>query len=233
MGIGQLAVIAELLAALLVASVCIEWLYHRALRRFRARLEQTSAPTFSARAFQLGMGLLIDLGGILVWSIAAITAFFLLWHDHALRRTLILDVILGVIIVRTAMVVARFLLAPRAPLRCGGPNVVKAVIRMARDTPVADGAPTGTTVVAYVLKNVGTEKQLHRLVCTTDPLNPISDVVVVHNLAGTPDVPDCTPSPCSSAPGIPRYIEWDVQIMSPGSTSGALTVRVSGQRRQT
>jgi prepilin-type N-terminal cleavage/methylation domain-containing protein len=118
-------------------------------------------------------------------------------------------------------------------LRCGGSDVAKAMIRMARDTPVADGAPTATSVVAYVLKNVGAEKQLHRLVCTTDPLNPISDVVVVHNLAGIPDEPDCTPSPCSSAPGIPRYIEWDVQIMSPGSTSGALTVRVSGQRRQT
>ena len=61
------------------------------------------------------MGLLIDLGGILVWSIAAITAFFLLWHDHELRRTTILDFMLGVIIVRTTMVVARFLLAPREP----------------------------------------------------------------------------------------------------------------------
>ena len=114
-GMSQLAVIAELLAALLVAGFLIEWLYHRALRGFRARLEQSPAPTFSARAFQLGMGLLIDLGGVLVWSIAAVTAFFLLWHDHALRRTLILDFMLGVIIVRTAMVVARFLLAPRAP----------------------------------------------------------------------------------------------------------------------
>jgi hypothetical protein len=71
-----------------------------------------SRSAFSARAFQLGMGLLIDLGGVLVWSIAAVTAFFLLWHDHALRRTLILDFMLGVIIVRTTMVVARFLLAP-------------------------------------------------------------------------------------------------------------------------
>ena len=105
-GLSQLAVIAEILAALLVAGFFIEWLYRRALRRFRTRLEQTTAPTFSARAFQLGMGLLLDLGGILVWSIAAITAFFLLWHDHALRRTAILDFMLGVILVRTAMVVA-------------------------------------------------------------------------------------------------------------------------------
>jgi len=107
-GIGQLLVIAELLAALLVAGFGIEWVYHRALRRFRTRLEQTPAPTFSARAFQLGVGFLIDLGGILVWSIAAITAFFLLWHDHELRRTTILDLLIGVIIVRTTMLLARF-----------------------------------------------------------------------------------------------------------------------------
>ena len=54
---SQLAVIAELLAALLVAGFRIEWLYRRALRRFRTRLEQTPAPTFSARAFRLGIGL--------------------------------------------------------------------------------------------------------------------------------------------------------------------------------
>ena len=114
-GMSQLAVIVELLAALLVAGFAIEWLYHRALRRFRTRLEQTPATTYSARVFQFGMGLLIDLGGILVWSIAAITAFFLLWHDHELRRTTILDFMIGVIIVRTTMVLARFLLAPREP----------------------------------------------------------------------------------------------------------------------
>ena len=114
-GMGQLLVIGELLVALLVAGFATEWLYHRALRRFRTRLEQTPATTYSARVFQFGMGLLIDLGGILVWSIAAITAFFLLWHDHELRRTTILDFMIGVIIVRTTMVLARFLLAPREP----------------------------------------------------------------------------------------------------------------------
>ena len=114
-GMGQLLVIAELLAALFICGWVIEWIYHRALRRFRTRLKETPAPTFSARAFQLGVGLLIDLGGILVWSIAAITAFFLLWHDHELRRTTILALMIGVIIVRTTMLFARFLLAPREP----------------------------------------------------------------------------------------------------------------------
>jgi hypothetical protein len=45
-GLSQLAVIAELLAALLVAGLAIEWLYHRALRRFRMQLAQTSAQTY-------------------------------------------------------------------------------------------------------------------------------------------------------------------------------------------
>jgi small-conductance mechanosensitive channel len=114
-GPSQLAVIAELLAALFVSGFAIEWLYHRSLRRFRTQLEQTPAPTFSASVFRYGTGLLIDLGGILVWSIAAITAFFLLWHDHELRRTTILDLTIGVIIVRTMMLLAGFLLAPRQP----------------------------------------------------------------------------------------------------------------------
>jgi prepilin-type N-terminal cleavage/methylation domain-containing protein len=116
-------------------------------------------------------------------------------------------------------------------LRCGGSDVFKAAIRMARDVPVAEGTPTETVVVAYVVKVVGTVRELHRLVCTSDPLNPDSDIVLVHNLDGNPDAPRCTPSPCSL--GTPRFIEWDVDIKSPGSLSGGLTVELSGQRRQT
>jgi small-conductance mechanosensitive channel len=108
---------AGLLIAVLAAGFVIEWLYRRALFRFRARLSEAPATTYSAQVFQYGVGLLIDIGAILVWTIAAISTFFLLWHAHELRRTLIVDVIIGIVIVRTTMVVARFLLAPREPAK--------------------------------------------------------------------------------------------------------------------
>jgi small-conductance mechanosensitive channel len=106
-----------LLITVLVAGFVIEWLYRRALFRFRTRLAEAPAPTYSAQVFKHGVGLLIDIGAILVWTIAAISTFFLLWHAHELRRTLIVDVIIAVVLVRTTMLVARFLLAPREPAK--------------------------------------------------------------------------------------------------------------------
>jgi hypothetical protein len=99
---------AELLAALLVAGFASSGSI-TGRRRFRTRLEQNAADVFGTR--------IPDRHGIadrprrnpVLWSIAAITAFFLLWHDHALRRNAHIGFMLGVIIVRTTMLVARFL----------------------------------------------------------------------------------------------------------------------------
>jgi len=110
-----LTALAELLGAVLVAGLALEWIYRRALRRFRTGLDQTEAATYSAQVFKYGVGLLIDLGAILVWTIAAISTFFLVWHEHELRRTTVLDIVIGVLIVRTTMLFARFLLSPREP----------------------------------------------------------------------------------------------------------------------
>jgi len=112
-GTEQLAV--PLLLGILVAGFVIEGIYRRALHRFRAGLDRAPAATYSAQLFKYGVGLVIDLGAILVWTIAAISTFFLLWHEHELRRTVILDVIFAFIIVRTTMLVARFLLSPHDP----------------------------------------------------------------------------------------------------------------------
>lgn len=117
-------------------------------------------------------------------------------------------------------------------LRCGGSDFPKAAIRLAWDVLTPEGIPTSRVIVAYALKDTGTEKQLHRLVCVDDD-TPDSDAVVVHNLNGAPSLPNCSPGACSAAPGIPQRITWDVQIKSPKSTSPVLTVTVSGQRRQT
>jgi hypothetical protein len=56
------------------------------LRRYRQRLLQVTATTYSARAFQVGMGLALDIGALLVFGIAAILFFFSWWLDYDLRR---------------------------------------------------------------------------------------------------------------------------------------------------
>ena len=104
---------ALLVLAMIAAGFAVEGLYRRALRGFRTRLDGTAAATYSAQVFRYGAGLSIDLGAILVWTITAISTFFLLWHEHELRRALILDVIFAIVIVRTTMLLARFLLSPR------------------------------------------------------------------------------------------------------------------------
>ena len=100
------------LAALLATGALAESLYVYALRRYRERLRYAPAATFSARAFQLGAGLLLDLGGIAAFGVAAIVFFFALWLEHELRRILVLEVLFAVVVVRTAATLARSLLAP-------------------------------------------------------------------------------------------------------------------------
>jgi len=113
-GPAYLPVIAGILAALLACGWIGELIYVRALRNYRMRLRQSAAPTFAANAFRLTIGLLLDLGGIAAWSLAALTAFFVVWHGHELRRLALLDVLILVVIVRIAVLLGRFLLAPGA-----------------------------------------------------------------------------------------------------------------------
>ncbi len=111
-GPAHYPVIAGILAALLAFGWISEFVYRRSLRNYRTRLRQSAAPTFTANAFRLGVGLLLDLGGIVVWSLAALTAFFVVWHGHELRRILMLDILIAVVIVRIAALLGQFLLAP-------------------------------------------------------------------------------------------------------------------------
>jgi small-conductance mechanosensitive channel len=100
------------LVALLATGAIAERVYVYALRRYRVRLLQAQAATFSARAFQLGVGLLLDLGGLAVFGAAAIVFFFALWLEHELRRIFVLEVLFAVVVVRIVAMFARFLLSP-------------------------------------------------------------------------------------------------------------------------
>src|SRR3982750_2024290 len=99
------------IVSVLAAGWIVEHLYRYALRRYRTRLQQAPGATFSARAFQLALELLLDLGALAVFGIAAIVAFFALWLGDDLRRIVVLNVLFVVLGVRTTALLARFLLS--------------------------------------------------------------------------------------------------------------------------
>lgn len=113
-GAAQLWRLAAYLAAMLAIGWIAQRLYDYALRDYRSRLLQTPAGTYSARAFQLGVGLLLDVGGIAVFGAAAISFFFAYWVDHDLRRIAILVMLIAIVVVRITALFAHFLLAPAA-----------------------------------------------------------------------------------------------------------------------
>jgi len=103
--------LAAYVAALLATGWITERIYVFAVRRYRLRLRDAPAATFSARAFQLGVGLLLDLGALAVFGIAAIIFFFALWLADDLRRIVVLEILFIVVVVRVVALLARFLLA--------------------------------------------------------------------------------------------------------------------------
>jgi prepilin-type N-terminal cleavage/methylation domain-containing protein len=109
-----------------------------------------------------------------------------------------------------------------------------AVIRMSWDAP-ATATTVETVVVSYVVKQVGSEKQLWRLRCNGGG-TVVDRAVVAHNLDTTPDA-RCfslsgTEQQCSGASTVPFSISMDLTIRVSGSTD-TLTVKLFGQRRQT
>ena len=104
--------LAGYLAAMILIAWIVEFAYRYALRDYRVRLQKTQAATFSARAFQLGVRLLLDLGGIAVFGVAAIAFFFAFWLGYDLRRIAVLVALIAILVVRTTALFARFLLAP-------------------------------------------------------------------------------------------------------------------------
>jgi small-conductance mechanosensitive channel len=111
-GSSALARLAGSFAAMLVVGWLAQWLYDYALRNQRSRLLHAEAGTFSARAFARGAALLLDLGGLVVFALAALAVFFVFWMGHELRRVAILEALLAVVVIRLTALLARFLLAP-------------------------------------------------------------------------------------------------------------------------
>jgi prepilin-type N-terminal cleavage/methylation domain-containing protein len=117
--------------------------------------------------------------------------------------------------------------APKAgTFPCGLATDSNAVVRMAWDDPT--GASTKRIVtVSYVVRQVGPEKQLHRLRCDDGTSNPTSDLVLAHNVLSVG-----TPVLTGPQAGIPQSISVTLTFKAP-TDSGSLAVTLFGQRRET
>jgi small-conductance mechanosensitive channel len=102
------------LAVMLIVGWILERVYRYALRDYRARRLQTPATNFSSRAIQLALGLLLDLGGVVVLALGALAVLLARWLDDEMQRVVLLVLLLAIIVVRVAMLVTRFLLTRTA-----------------------------------------------------------------------------------------------------------------------
>jgi len=112
---------------------------------------------------------------------------------------------------------------------CGPAGTPAAVVRFAWDAPTSATGQPPVAVAAYVDQTVAGERQLRRITCTGTTVT--SNVVLVHNLVGV-DPPLCSPSPCTVT-GVPSWVKLTLRIKDPTSTRPAISITLSGQRRQT
>ncbi len=105
------------------------------------------------------------------------------------------------------------------------------VVLFAWDESTATG--TATIRVNYVARDVAGERQLRRVQCRGNA-TPVSDIVVVHNLVGTPGPPSCpgVPSCTSAGVNLPRQVTLTVSIKHPQNPGSSISLTLTGQRRQ-
>ena len=114
---------------------------------------------------------------------------------------------------------------------CGTVSTPTALVRFSWDDPsVAQNPPV--VRVAYYLKPLGGGvSELHRIRCYGNS-TIASDVVLAHNVTGTPSVACASPSTCTGAT-VPQTVSLTLTIQVTGSNDPPLVVTLSGQRRQT
>jgi small-conductance mechanosensitive channel len=112
-GAGEGSGIARLAGAfalMLLAGLVVEGLYSLALRGLRRRLAQPADATWFARAFGLGASFALDAGAIVVFAAGALGAYFGTRAIPELWRIVLVSALIAVVVVRSAALVARFLL---------------------------------------------------------------------------------------------------------------------------
>jgi small-conductance mechanosensitive channel len=114
-GDGHLPLVCVVFAVLLAIGGIVETLVARLLADVRRRLEEGEADTFGAQAGRVLLRLILDLLGLLVFVATVIGTFFIVYHGHKPSRELFLALLVATLQVRIAIILARLLLAPRAP----------------------------------------------------------------------------------------------------------------------
>jgi prepilin-type N-terminal cleavage/methylation domain-containing protein len=97
-------------------------------------------------------------------------------------------------------------------------------------------SPTASSQVraVYVVRTVGTERQLHRLVCLGSSTTPSVDLVVIHNLDSSAPQVTCSSADCAGiGSSVPQWVKLALSIKNPASPGTPLSVTLFGQRRQT
>jgi prepilin-type N-terminal cleavage/methylation domain-containing protein len=104
------------------------------------------------------------------------------------------------------------------------------VISLAWDDPTSVASPPTVVRVNYVVRDVGGEHQLRRLLCRGSGTVE-SDLVLVHHLVGTPGRACVNPTTCTSA-SVPQRVTLTVTVKHPANTTN-IPLTLTGQRRQT
>ncbi|MBV9967487.1 MAG: mechanosensitive ion channel family protein [Alphaproteobacteria bacterium] len=91
----------------------VEWVFRRATRRIRGRLEQHPLDTVNSRLRVVGVRFLFGIGLVATFALGSVGAFLALdWPP--MFRQIVLAYLVVILAIRIAMVLGRFLLAPNA-----------------------------------------------------------------------------------------------------------------------
>ncbi len=91
----------------------VEWLFRKATRRARERLESHPMETVRERLHLIALRLVFTVGGLLAFAVGSVGAF-LAFDWPPLLREMVSGYLAAILATRVAVVVSRFLLAPKA-----------------------------------------------------------------------------------------------------------------------
>jgi small-conductance mechanosensitive channel len=91
-----------------------EWGYRRLTAPVRLNIERAEPRSAGSRLGWLGLRLGLDLFGLVVFALGSIVAFFILHQGHEPVRLTAATILATILVVRAAILVARFVLAPHA-----------------------------------------------------------------------------------------------------------------------
>jgi small-conductance mechanosensitive channel len=92
-----------------------EWLFRRWTASARQRFEQAAPDGLGGKMSYLGLRAVLDVAGIVVFAVASITTFFVLYQGHEPSRNVVMTYFTVILIIRAVSVVSRFMLAPYSP----------------------------------------------------------------------------------------------------------------------